>query len=69
MSKPSESRPVVQWMHKKSEDFYTIFDFGLREATLEPIVIYKLADGTGPTWIRSCAEFFDGRFVQMMVVS
>ena len=69
MSKPNEQRPVIQWMHKKSEHFYSILDFGLRETTLEPTVIYKLADGIGPTWTRPCYEFFDGRFVQVIVVS
>lgn len=52
----------MEWLHVKSGNYYTILDFALREADLQPQVVYRRSDGTGPSFIRPCAEFFDGRF-------
>lgn len=57
----------VVWTHLKSGDRYQIMNFGLRERDLEPMVIYAKEGFNGPCFIRTCMEFFDGRFVNVAV--
>lgn len=52
------------WIHAKTKKAYTILDYAINEADMTPVVVYRLRDGTGPVWIRTCDEFFDGRFSQ-----
>ena len=56
----------MNFTHLKSGKTYTILDFGVMEATLEPMVLYRRVDlmPNGPIWIRPCKEFFDGRFME-----
>jgi hypothetical protein len=49
------------WVHRKTGGEYSVICYGIAEATLTPVVIYKNVS-TGEVWTRPCAEFFDGRF-------
>lgn len=55
------------WTHLKSGGRYQIMNFGLREKDLEPLVIYAAEGFNGPVFVRTCMEFFDGRFVNVAV--
>jgi len=51
------------WTHVKTGNKYAILHFGLIEKTLTPSVIYQqVGVREAPIWVRSCDEFFDGRF-------
>lgn len=50
------------WRHLKTGGAYRIVGYTIIEATLTPAVIYQNAHGA--SFVRPCAEFFDGRFVQ-----
>lgn len=56
----------MRWYHYKTRHFYEVIGFGLNEATLTPVVIYRQVGENGPMWVRPCAEFFDGRFRQVL---
>lgn len=51
----------VLWKHKKG-GLYRIEGFVVIEKGLVPAVAYRSVENDGPTFIRPCAEFFDGRF-------
>lgn len=55
----------VIWTHLASGDRYQIMNFGLREHDLEPVVIYAREGFGGPVWVRTCMEFFSGRFANL----
>lgn len=50
------------WRHLKTGGAYRIVGYTIIEATLTPAVIYQNAHGA--SFVRPCAEFFDGRFRQ-----
>jgi hypothetical protein len=60
---PSSQLPPEQvWIHVKTGNGYKILHHGLLEKSLESMVIYQKADGSGPVWVRLAEQFFDGRF-------
>lgn len=50
------------WLHVKTGNQYRILHHGLFEGSLKPMVIYQAYDRSGPVWVRSAEQFFDGRF-------
>lgn len=57
--------PKDIWVHEKTGKKYRIVGFGIMESTLRPVVSYGPASGPhGEVWVRTCEEFFDGRFRQ-----
>lgn len=63
MADPSSHEdPKKLWLHVKTGCHYKILHHGLNEKDLKPVVIYQSYDGTGPVWVRTAEEFFDGRF-------
>lgn len=50
------------WRHVKSGNCYRVFRVVRLEATDEPAILYQLADGTGPEWVRPLAEWTPDRF-------
>jgi len=58
----SHEDPKKLWLHVKTGCHYKILHHGLNEKDLKPVVIYQAYDGTGPVWVRTAEEFFDGRF-------
>lgn len=60
-SHPDPNR--LQWVHVKSGTYYEVLHHAVRESDLTPMVVYRKADATGPIWIRTADEFYDGRFV------
>lgn len=50
------------WRHSKG-GIYEIIGFGIIESTMQPSVFYQAYPEGGPTFVRPCSEFFDGRFV------
>ena len=57
------------WRHEKSGGVYVIVGSCQLEATNEPAYLYKAVHtvDTAPIWARSCAEFLDGLFTQLVV--
>jgi hypothetical protein len=51
------------WVHQKTGGKYRIMDFPIREYDLKPMVSYQSLEKDGPRFLRTCEEFFDGRFV------
>jgi hypothetical protein len=49
--------------HKKG-GLYRLICFGTDEATRSPVAIYD--DSVGTVWVRSAAEFEDGRFTPLV---
>jgi hypothetical protein len=56
--------PAWQPTHRhRKGGLYRLLDYGTNEADRTPVVIYDDSDGT--LWVRSVAEFNDGRFVAL----
>ncbi len=52
-----------KWLHVKSGNVYQVTGKVLREADLEPLVVYtRSASARHPSWARPLREFMDGRF-------
>lgn len=50
-----------RWRHRKGNE-YLVEGVGIAEGSQRPVVIYRPVEGDQPPWLRSAAEFFDGRF-------
>ena len=51
------------WKHKKTGNLYSVMGYTIIEAGMVPAVIYRRSDNPlSTTFVRPCAEFFDGRF-------
>lgn len=55
----------MRFRHKKTGGFYTLISLAVDEATLTPVVVYE--NDEGDKFVRTAAEFFDGRFHVMLV--
>lgn len=53
----------TRWRHRKGGE-YTVIGVGRIEADLSPVIVYR-DDKLGRVWVRSVAEFEDGRFTQI----
>lgn len=61
---PSSHPKELFWVHTKTGEEYVVLHHGVRESDLRPMVVYqKRSDPSSPAWIRTCDEFYDGRFV------
>jgi len=55
--------PASVWRHQETLQAYVVADVALIIGdTLALSVVYRLASGDGPLWVRSFEEFTDGRF-------
>lgn len=61
---PSSHPEELFWVHTKTGHEYTVLHHALREKDLCPVVVYqRRGEANSPVWIRTCDEFYDGRFV------
>lgn len=54
------------WRHTNGF-LYRITGFCIIEKGMVPAVMYERYQAAGPTWVRPCSEFFDGRFIQTVI--
>ena len=60
MTIPDASSHPQRWEHRKGGR-YVILHHAIREATMEPVVVYQNIQDCS-IWVRPAGEFFDGRF-------
>lgn len=59
-----EMKSIAIWQHVKSGGRYQIITSALMEDTGKLVVVYQNIDSM-VVWVRSHAEFYDGRFVKV----
>lgn len=65
MPDSDKEAPPELWQHVKSGSLYEFVMHAFAEADAAPVVVYRATDASKRVWVRSNAEFYDGRFVRV----